>query len=52
MSRIKYAIDPVNNIVDVMSTLRGFNILQRQGAHKQSRDGDVMLRPAVGDTSE
>lgn len=52
MSLIKYATDPVNNIVDVMSTRRGFNFLQHQGVHKQSRDGNVMLQPAVGDTSE
>lgn len=52
MSLIKYAIDPVNIIVNVMSTVTGFNILQHQGVHKKSRDGNVMLQPAVGHTSE
>ncbi len=52
MSLTEYAIDPVNNIVDAMSILRGFNILQHQGVHKQSGDGNVMLQAAVGDTSE
>ena len=41
MSPIKYAIDRVNNTVDVASILGGFGILQHQGVYKQSGDGDV-----------
>lgn len=52
MPPIKYAIDRVNNIIDVTSVLRGFSILQHQGVYKQSGDGDIMPQPAVGDMSE
>lgn len=51
MPPIKYAIDRVNNIIDVTSVLRGFSILH-QGVYKQSGDGDIMPQPAVGDMSE